>query len=109
MLQTIVRAYPPNFEAILKRFPVAINKGVFFSYGDKIYNPSGVSITKQLRAHEAEHGRRRTRRQRAHGPQPLRPRQVAAAVPSRRRRAAAVRLAGSSGRRRAGVEVDYAE
>ena len=58
MLQTIVRAYPPNFEAILKRFPVAINKGVFFSYGDKIYNPSGVPITKQLRAHEAEHGRR---------------------------------------------------
>lgn len=58
MRQHIVVARPPNFDQILAVFPRANMNGVFFSYGDKIYNPSNVAITKPLLAHEAKHGER---------------------------------------------------
>lgn len=58
MKQTIVRAYPPNIEAIAKVYPNAMGKGVIFSYGDRLFNPTAVQIPKQLIAHEGEHGRR---------------------------------------------------
>ena len=58
MKQTITFAYPPNFGAILQRFPEAANKGVIFSYGDVIYNPWKTQIPKHLIAHEGTHGER---------------------------------------------------
>jgi hypothetical protein len=58
MRQTVKFAYPPNFDAILQRFPEASRKGVIFSYGDAIYNPWKVQIPKHLIAHEGTHGQR---------------------------------------------------
>lgn len=58
MKQEIVIDVPPNFAELLRIFPEARQVGVIFSYGDKIYNPSGLPIPPQLLAHEAVHGER---------------------------------------------------
>ena len=52
----IVIGIPPNYAAIKARFPACDRKGVIFSYGDRIFNPSGISIPRELMAHEAIHG-----------------------------------------------------
>jgi hypothetical protein len=54
----IERKYPPNLDRIVKVFPAAMRHGIIFTYGDIIYNPSGVSIPKTLLAHEAVHAMR---------------------------------------------------
>lgn len=56
---TIKYERPPNFEQIAARFgrPVYA-KGVIFTYGDAIYNPSRVVLTRSLLAHETVHSRR---------------------------------------------------
>lgn len=54
----IVVAKPPNYDAIVARFPDVAGKGVLFAWQDLIYNPGGVSIPPQLIVHEAVHGRR---------------------------------------------------
>jgi hypothetical protein len=52
----IVNEYPPNVEQIKQAFPaVEHNKGVVFTYGQIIYNPSGHEIDKPLQFHEATH------------------------------------------------------
>ena len=56
--QGIEIARPPNFGLIVARFPNAANHGVYFSYGYTLYNPSGVTVTRELREHEATHGER---------------------------------------------------
>lgn len=48
---------PPLWEAIDKKFKVA-GKPVIFAWGDTIFNPQRVPLTKELIAHEEEHGRR---------------------------------------------------
>ena len=53
----IIIANPPNFEEIDRAFKVA-GKPVFFSYGNRIYNPMGVDIDPSLMAHESVHGER---------------------------------------------------
>jgi hypothetical protein len=53
----IVKAYPPNIDAIDAAFQVR-DKPVFYAFGDVIYNPKGADITPELTAHEAVHGRR---------------------------------------------------
>jgi hypothetical protein len=58
MKQTQVFDYPPNFDAIRERFPAATNKGVIFSYGSVIYNPTRADICHALIRHEAVHGQR---------------------------------------------------
>ena len=58
MKQEIVYAYPPLYKEIVEKFPDAREKGVIFSWGDKIYNPSGGHIPPQIIAHEAVHGER---------------------------------------------------
>jgi len=51
----IVRGYPPNFKQIAAAFPDAKGKGVIFTYGDTVYNPTGPSLSRGLQAHEAVH------------------------------------------------------
>lgn len=58
--QEVVVERPPNFAEILKTFPNAGNKGVIFSYGNIIYNPSAVHIPRELFAHEGVHGLRQS-------------------------------------------------
>lgn len=45
----------PNYEQILAAFPDASKPGVLFAYGEAVYNPSGVSISKAVLAHEYRH------------------------------------------------------
>lgn len=46
---------PPNFDAILKVFPLADKPGVVFAYGEDIYNPSGVKLPPEIVVHEYKH------------------------------------------------------
>lgn len=54
----IICSPPPNLERIAKVFPQAKGPNVIFAYGDTIFNPSKLNLTKQLLAHEAIHGER---------------------------------------------------
>ena len=53
----IVIDYPPMYDEIKSMFPM-VGRGVIFAWGNKIYNPSNVSIPVQLIAHERVHGAR---------------------------------------------------
>ncbi len=59
MSQIIVKDYPPNYDEIATAFGLVHQRvgGILFSYGDRIYNPSGMHIPASLRVHEAVHGR----------------------------------------------------
>ena len=48
-----VVGYPPNYKEIEAKFTVGPK--TIFAWGDKIYNPSGTRITKDLLAHEEVH------------------------------------------------------
>lgn len=51
---TEIRAeYPPNFEEIVKVFPITGKE--IFAYGGIIYNPSGQEVSKSLIEHEKVH------------------------------------------------------
>jgi len=54
----IIHARPPNFSHIALAFPFADRPGVIFSWGEDIFNPSGVEIPGELLAHERAHGQR---------------------------------------------------
>lgn len=57
----VVKAYPPNFTEIVKRFPAVKRRlGVIFAYGDRIYNPSGVMLPPEIMAHETVHCERQS-------------------------------------------------
>ena len=51
----IVRDRPPMFAEMVKAFPAAAGHGVLFAWGNRIYNPSGVPVSRQLYAHEEIH------------------------------------------------------
>lgn len=51
----IISDYPPNYSEIVAVFPTAKQRGVIFTYGDTLYNPSRVSISESLMAHEVVH------------------------------------------------------
>jgi hypothetical protein len=55
---TIVLEQPPMLDEIAAAFPAARKPGTLFSWGDKLYNPSGIAISPALKAHEAVHGQR---------------------------------------------------
>lgn len=55
---TVVLEQPPMIDAIAAAFPAARKPGTIFSWGAKLYNPSGVAISPALKAHEAVHGQR---------------------------------------------------
>lgn len=46
--------FPPNYTAINRAFKVR-GKGVWFCYGDTIYNPSRLKIPPSIMAHETVH------------------------------------------------------
>jgi len=49
----IVNEFPPNIEAIRKKFPLKGNE--IFAWGSIIYNPSGGELTPALISHEGVH------------------------------------------------------
>lgn len=54
----VLLEYPPNYAAIVRVFPEAQHGGVIFAYGDIIYNPSDITITRELVMHESIHSGR---------------------------------------------------
>lgn len=57
MKQRVIVGRPPVFDRCVAQFGI-LGKPVIFSWGDVIYNPEDVDITKELFAHEAVHGER---------------------------------------------------
>jgi len=53
----VVQALPPLFDEIDAAFNVR-GKRVIFAWGDKIFNPAGITVTPELLAHEQVHGER---------------------------------------------------
>ena len=51
----IIYERPPNFEDIMKIFPMADNYGVIFAFNNAIYSPSGGEIPYPLIKHEGVH------------------------------------------------------
>lgn len=52
-----VRAYPPNYVELAAAFPwIKGRQGLLYAWGDRVYNPSGITIPPQLWAHEEVHG-----------------------------------------------------
>lgn len=49
------KEYPPNIDAIVKRFPQATKPGVVFAWGGIIYNPTNIVIEPWIAAHEGVH------------------------------------------------------
>lgn len=49
----VVIDYPPNIEDIRAVFP--LHKGVFFAYGDILYNPDNAPFDRFLLVHEQTH------------------------------------------------------
>lgn len=60
----IIQARPPNIARLEKAFPMA-GLNVVFSWGDRIYNPSGRPLSKPILAHEAVHGARQGREEKS--------------------------------------------
>lgn len=58
MMMKIVNDLPPGFDVIAETFPHVINAPVIFTFGDVIYNPMGVKITRELQKHEEKHSER---------------------------------------------------
>lgn len=54
----MIRAYPPNYAALKKRFNLPPAPKVLFSFGDVFYNPAGIVVSPFLVAHEEAHGPR---------------------------------------------------
>ncbi len=53
----IINQRPPNYEKIVKAFPLVANGGVIYCYGDAIYNPDSAEISGDNLAHESVHSR----------------------------------------------------
>lgn len=54
----IIKDLPPNFDDIARVFPAARGPGVIFSFGPKLYVPSGKELSEMLMAHETVHSMR---------------------------------------------------
>lgn len=55
----IIRAYPPNYNAIAGAFPFIKGRpGILYAWGDRIYNPSGADVPFWIMKHEETHGLR---------------------------------------------------
>ena len=51
----IVFGYPPNIKEIRKVFDIGNRKGIVFTYGNKLFNPSRGKIADHLLVHEMTH------------------------------------------------------
>ncbi len=58
--QEIIFEFPPVYPRLVDKFHIGGNRGVIFSWGDKIFNPYRVEIPDHLIYHEAVHGTRQT-------------------------------------------------
>lgn len=54
----IIRAFPPIYNTLIEHFPIKGKPGILYAWGDRIYNPSGVTVPEWLIAHEEVHGER---------------------------------------------------
>lgn len=52
---TVHHDRPPNYDMIFKALPAAAGRGVIFTYGADVYNPSGNPLDPSILAHEAVH------------------------------------------------------
>jgi hypothetical protein len=59
--EVIYGQYPPNYNQIASTFQIRGKKGVVFTYGDKIYIPSGNKPAPDLMAHEEIHVQQQTK------------------------------------------------
>ncbi len=57
-MQEIVLDYPPMYDDISKRFGLRPSEPVCFSWGGKIYNPTGLILSPEIVEHESIHGQR---------------------------------------------------
>jgi len=52
----VLKTFPPNYEEICKYIPaVKKNHNIVFTYGNTIYSPAGIEISRDLMAHEEAH------------------------------------------------------
>lgn len=58
MIQKVVWDFPPLYEEIAAAFKLRRDQGIIFSWGGRVFNPDGLSISPPLAAHEAVHGAR---------------------------------------------------
>lgn len=56
----VIRAYPPIYTTLVEHFPIKGKSGILYAWGDRIYNPSGISVPEWLLAHESVHGERQS-------------------------------------------------
>lgn len=56
-MQIVYGEYPPNYKAIAKKFKIKGRDTIVFTYGDKLYIPSGRTPDKYLMRHEETHER----------------------------------------------------
>lgn len=56
-MEIIYSEHPPNYKAIAKTFGIKNSGGIVFTYGDKLYVPSGQEPDKPLMRHEETHAR----------------------------------------------------
>lgn len=56
----IVNQLPPNIDAIRRRFQLDGFPTVVFTYGDTLYNPTGLEIPPDLMAHEETHAKQQS-------------------------------------------------
>jgi hypothetical protein len=49
----IIQDYPPNIEALRSAFKLSGQE--IFTYGDTVFNPTGLALSPELRAHEEVH------------------------------------------------------
>lgn len=56
-MQIIYGEYPPNYKAITDVFDIKDHPGIVFTYGEKLYIPSGEKPDKHLLRHEETHER----------------------------------------------------
>lgn len=59
-MQIIYGEYPPNYKAIAKTFGIKNSGGIVFTYGNKLFVPSGQKPDTQLMRHEETHERQQT-------------------------------------------------
>lgn len=57
----IIKAFPPNFSEIAKVFPVKGKQGILYAFGNKLYNPSGITVPAWIMAHEETHERQQSK------------------------------------------------
>lgn len=53
----VINEYPPNYKDITAVLQIVGRDSIVFTYGDKLYNPSGAVIADHLMVHEETHKR----------------------------------------------------